>query len=51
VLYNQAYGAKILPVYPGVAERAELMEEIRRRSGNPVITAPMPEQALEQPQS
>ncbi len=51
VLYNQAYGAKVLPVYPGVAERAELMEEIRRRSGNPVITAPISEQALEQPQS
>lgn len=52
LLYNQAYGAKVLPVYPGVAERFELMQEIRRRSGNPVISAPTTDQALDQqPQS
>ncbi len=52
LLFRQSYGAKVLPVYPGVQERAELMTEIRRRSGHPVITAPLPtEPVTEQQQS
>lgn len=42
LLYSQAYGAKVLPVYPGLIDRSELMAEVRRRSGipaeQPVVT-------------
>jgi hypothetical protein len=52
LLYSQAYGAKILPVYPGLNERIELMAEIRRRSGNPVQPVFMPvESGADIPQS
>lgn len=37
-LYTQAYGARILPVYPGLTERAALLAAIRSNSG---VTEPV----------
>ena len=38
-LYAQAYGARVLPIYPGVTDRATLLADIRRLSGVPAIPA------------
>ena len=52
LLYSQAYGARVLPVYPGVSDRIELIAEIRRRSGNPVQPVFVPAEAGDElPQS
>lgn len=36
-LHAQAYGRKKLPIYDGLADRDELLDEIRRRAGLPDI--------------
>ena len=51
LLYSQAYGAKILPVYPGLNERPELMADIRRRSGIPELPVAVAAAGDELPQS
>jgi hypothetical protein len=38
-LYAQAYGARVLPIYPGVTDRATLLADIRRLSGVPATPA------------
>ncbi|MFM2033023.1 MAG: hypothetical protein RLZZ297_1788 [Chloroflexota bacterium] len=40
-LYAQAYGARVLPIYPGLTERDSLLASIRSKTGL-TVTAPAP---------